>query len=281
MRTNIHKSISYYYIMSILTPSNKKMLVQLLGDHPLQKQNAQQFRHVLQQHLERIHHHRFDYNNNLMLMNKELIRTFSQIAAHIQTTPPATTSTAPLRSPPPTLFSQTPPIQKLTIGSLVDKSAIIDKRLKEHKSNFDELIQGKKPVEIDFRDKNVDPPIRQHDSIMTERQQELKKIMTTYQSSQQASKWISGDETKIAIDDKQILPIESDAIPLSSTPPTPTTPPSNEKRVTFQIDEPHESATFLKQLKRPNMEELLSTILQNQEKILALLQPKESILKHA
>lgn len=268
--------------MSILTPSNKKMLVQLLGDHPLQKQNTTQFHQILQQHLERIHHRRFDYNNNLMLMNKELIRTFSQISTQIQQASPATVTIPPSQPAPSSLFSQTPPIQKLTIGPLVDKQAIINNRMKEHKSNFDELIQGKKPAEIDFRDKNADPPVRQHDSIMAEREQALKNIMTSYQSSQQASKWISGDEKKIVIDDKPS--IETETIVLSSTPSALSTSKdtsSNEKHVTFQIDEPDDSVHFLKKLKQPNIEELLSTILQNQEKILALLQSKESILEHA
>lgn len=264
------------------------MLVQLLGDHPLQKLNGEQFHHVLQQHLERIHHKRFDYNNDLMLMNKELLRHFSQIAAQIQQAPPTTTSEplSLLRRDPHALFSQTPPIQKLTIGPLVDKQAIINKRMKEHKSNFDELIQGKKPEEIDFRDNRMDPPARHHDSIMAEREQALKNIMTTYQPSPQASKWISGDETKIAINDKQMSSIEKEAIVLSSTSftSTPSTKSpeiqSNEKHVTFQMDEPVNSMHFLKKLKQPNIEELLSTILQNQEKILALLQSKEPTLKH-
>ena len=261
------------------------MLVQLLGDHPLQKLNKEQFHHVLQQHLERIHHQRFDYNNDLMLMNKELLRHFSQIAAQIQQAPPATAPapSTPPRHDPHALFSQTPPIQKLTIGPLVDKQAVINKRMKEHKSNFDELIQGKKPEEIDFRDKSMDPPVRQHDSIMAEREQALKNIMTTYQPSQQASKWISGDETKIAIDDNSSIETETIVLSSTSVTSTPSTKSteiqSNEKHVTFQMDEP-DSTHFLKKLKQPNMEELLATILQNQEKILALLQSKEPTQKH-
>tara|TARA_Y100001970_G_scaffold293822_1_gene443525 strand:+ start:3722 stop:4510 length:789 start_codon:yes stop_codon:yes gene_type:complete len=259
----------------MLTSSNKKLLSQLLTDHPLQKQNSSQFHQVLQEHMERIHRRRFDYNNNLMLMNKELLRIFS----HISIPPPTTTPAAPSPTSATSLLSQTSSIQKLNIGPLVDKQAIMNKRMEKHKKHFDELIQGKKPAEIDFRDKLADPPIRQHDSIMAEREQALKNIMTSYQSNQQeASKWISGDEHKIVID-SQGPAMKTEAIVLSSTPSALSTSKdtsSNEKHVTFQVDNQADKANFLNKIKRPNIEELLTTILQNQEKILALLQSKES-----
>ena len=239
--------------MSISSPDNKQMLIQLLGSHPLLQRNPQQFHQTLHYHMERIHKGRFHFNNDLMLMNKEIIRIFSQISLQM---------------------SQQKTAPSLKIGKPVSRSNLIEKRLKERQQHFENNIQVTKPTEIDFRDKTDTIPTRRSDTMLEERQQELKKIMNNYQPPPEASKWISGEDGVTNLNIDHDTPVAVESIPLSTN--------KIEKHVTFQIEEQVKQEdpkqedtadTFLKRLKKPNIEELLLKMLQNQEKILMYLQP--------
>ena len=54
--------------MSITSNENKELLIQLLDNHPLNKQNNSKFMEMFSFHLERIHKERFSYKNNLTII---------------------------------------------------------------------------------------------------------------------------------------------------------------------------------------------------------------------
>ena len=57
---------------------NKSLLWQLLSNHPNQKNNPKNFQHVLEYRVTEMNKNRFKFNNDLMMMNKEIIKQFAQ-----------------------------------------------------------------------------------------------------------------------------------------------------------------------------------------------------------
>ena len=71
------------YKMSITSEKNKSMLKGLLLEHPLLKLNEQEFNMVFEKEVKRLHQNRFSYRSNLIDMNKELLKTFQEIAINV------------------------------------------------------------------------------------------------------------------------------------------------------------------------------------------------------
>ena len=69
--------------MSITSKENTDLLRNLLKDHPLQLADPRQFHEIFQNEMERIHSNRFHFKSNLMLMNKEILKTFQSIKSEI------------------------------------------------------------------------------------------------------------------------------------------------------------------------------------------------------
>jgi len=100
-------------------------------------------------------------------------------------------------------------IQKMTIqkknpnnlSNMHKKSSDFDLRLQEHQNNFNTLINGKQPDEIDFSDKTeeeVDPiPVSNMEYIMNQtladREKELISITNKYNSDSNVEKWLTND----------------------------------------------------------------------------------------
>uniref|UniRef100_A0A6C0EMK1 Uncharacterized protein n=1 Tax=viral metagenome TaxID=1070528 RepID=A0A6C0EMK1_9ZZZZ len=220
--------------MSVYSAQNKSLLWQLLSDHPNQKNNPKKFQHVLEYRVTEINKNRFKFNNDLMMMNKEIIKQFAQ--------------EMPKQQPP--AIKKTPPMTK---GQLFEQN------LKVQQKDFNTLINKQKPEDIDFSDKTADEPIdaRMVDTTLQERERELKKIMAQYNPNENSAKqWLTGESTSahLKIDDSSNITIE----------PTVLTDEIRERRVRFEVKENIKSSapvvnamSFLQKLKKSDAEGIL------------------------
>ena len=245
--------------MSVHSTQNKSLLWQLLSNHPNQKTNPKKFQHVLEYRVTEMNKNRFKFNNDLMIMNKEIIKQFAQEANHQQTTKPPSQPAA------------------------MSKAQVFEKNLKAQQNNFNTLINKQKPPDIDFSDKTDDTPIdaRMVDTTLQERERELKKIMAEYNPNENSAKqWLTGESTSthLNIDDSSNIKIE----------PTVLTNEMRERRVTFEVEENTAPAvtepvvnamSFLQKLKKTDDVDILSylnRIEKNQSIIIDLLKQLKS-----
>jgi hypothetical protein len=241
--------------MSVCSSQNKSLLWQLLSNHPNQKNNPKKFQHVLEYRVTEMNKNRFKFNNDLMIMNKEIIKQFAQEIPKQQAKP---------------AVKKTPPMTK---------GQIFEQNLKVQQNNFNTLINKQKPADIDFSDKTDDTPIdaRMVDTTLQERERELKKIMAQYNPNENSAKqWLTGESTSthLKIDDSSNIKIE----------PTVLTDEMQERRVRFEDGENTKPApvvnaiSFLQKLKKTDDEGILpylKRIEENQAVIIDLLKRSE------
>jgi hypothetical protein len=241
--------------MSVCSSQNKSLLWQLLSNHPNQKNNPKKFQHVLEYRVTEMNKNRFKFNNDLMIMNKEIIKQFAQEIPKQQAKP---------------AVKKTPPMTK---------GQIFEQNLKVQQNNFNTLINKQKPPDIDFSDKTDDTPIdaRMVDTTLQERERELKKIMAEYNPNENSAKqWLTGESTSthLKIDDSSNIKIE----------PTVLTDEMQERRVRFEDGENTKPApvvnaiSFLQKLKKTDDEGILpylKRIEENQAVIIDLLKRSE------
>jgi hypothetical protein len=184
--------------MSITSSENKELLLQLLDNHPVKKQNSSEFMVLFDQQLERIHKERYSYKNNLTEMNKELLRAFQSISIEPETFV-LNPKPSQARGYPEKPFNKPPKIK------------IFEERLKLQQENFNDMNNPKKPPEIDFSDKGVEEDMTNTDmdSAMQQRENELKKIMEQIpEKSKEAEEWIKkggkSQNKKVTFDDSHI-----------------------------------------------------------------------------
>lgn len=235
--------------MSVNSNDNKGLLWNLLSKHPNQEKDSKKFQAVLEYRVNEIHRNRFKFNNNLMAMNKEIIKQF---AAEI----------------PPTTNKKIQP-KKPTLS----KAKVFENKLKNQQDNFNKLINGEKPKEIDFSDKTEEAPIdaRMVDDTLQQRELELKKIMAQQaQNNNSATEWLKAEDTSsskhLKIDKTSNVKIESDIVKVQE----------KERRVRFEVEEnPMKTISFLDKLKKKDVKDeiinQLTRIEEKQDKILALL----------
>ena len=231
--------------MSVYSSQNKSLLWQLLSKHPNQKNNPKKFQHVLEYRVTEMNKNRFKFNNDLMMMNKEIIKQFTQEIPKQQSEPP----------------KKTP----------MTKGQVFEQNLKVQQNNFNTLINKQKPADIDFSDKTDDSPIdvRMVDTTLQEREHELKKIMAQYNPNENSAKqWLTGESTSthLKIDDSSNIKIEPTIL-------------TNERRVRFEADSataPVNAMSFLQKLKKTDDGILpyLKRIEENQSVIIDLLKQK-------
>ena len=228
--------------MSVNSRENKGLLWQLLSNHPFQKEDSKKFQAVLEYRVNEIHKNRFKFNNNLMSMNKEIIKQFANEVP--KQTQPATPSQP-------------------------SKAKVFETRLKVQQDNFDTLINKQKPAEIDFSDKTEEAPVdaRMVDNTLQQREQELKKIMSQYNNTEStASKWIQGESTSSS----KNLKIDKDSN--VKIKPFVFDSEKSEKHVKFEIEERDDKSSnamsFLTKLKKTNVkeEEVISYLKRIEEK---------------
>lgn len=202
----------YFIIMSITSKENIDLLRNLLKDHPLQLADPRQFHEIFQNEMERIHNNRFHFKSNLMLMNKEILKTFLNIKNRMtqQQQPPS---------------RQTQPQQQQHRDIQPNKNEninmqIFEKSLKEKQQDFNNLMNKEKPKEIDFSDKRHEPSISQsdYDYNMTQREAELVKIMQSQQQNKSVEAWLKGETnakpSTINLKIDHTSNVKLDAIPL-------------------------------------------------------------------
>ena len=182
--------------MSIVSNENKELLLQLLDNHPLKKQNNSKFNNLFEEHIEIINKNRFSYDN-LTEMNKELLNVFQKIANKMNNE-----NFIQLNPNPPnsTMLRDSKPIPKIKI---------LEERLKIQQSDFNKMNNPKKPKEIDFSDNIEESYIENSmvDSTMKKREEELKKIMEEYDSKpKDAENWIKngGKNVNLDISEKKV-----------------------------------------------------------------------------
>lgn len=238
--------------MSVESNENKALLMQILNNHPLKISNPGRFTHILNTETHKIHNNRFSYNNNLINMNKDIIRKFQSMIQE----EPVKTNVVPNRQ-----------------ENSVPKIKIFETRLKEQQNNFNSMIKAEVPKEIDFSDKpddDLEITSSTVDLTMQKRHTELQKIMTGYQKDKKAEEWIKGDNIK-PVNNKEGSP---SIINNKINSPT-------KKRVSFEVSEKiPESTTLLHKLKMKPIEspnnnrdysDYFKQIITNQELILQRL----------
>lgn len=231
--------------MSVNSRENKELLWQLLSDHPFQKKDPQKFQSMLEYKVNEIHQNRFNFKNNLMSMNKEIIKHFA---------------------------NEIPVENK---SEQLSKSETFDSRMQEQKQNFDTLMHKEKPKEIDFSDKTEDGPVtdRMVTDTLQQRELELKKIMQQY-TNEKSSDWLKGESTS---SEKKLSIHKSTNIKIK-----PTIIDAIEKRVHFEVSAP-QTNNLLSKLKKADKNtsvvienhsivNYLQKIMSNQEKIISLLE---------
>ena len=259
--------------MSVNSRENKELLWQLLSDHPFQKKNPRKFQSMLEYKVNEIQQNRFNFKNNLMSMNKEIIKHF------------ANEIRIPVKDKPDQL----------------SKSEVFDSRMQEQKQNFDTLMHKEKPKEIDFSDKTEDAPVtdRMVTDTLQQRELELKKIMAQYNTNDEPSDWLKGESTstekKLAIHESTKVKINPTIINTSNAENEKRNDKRddkrNERRVHFDVSEiPQKTNNLLNKLKKVDknvskVEQIenqsvvsyLQKIMNNQEKIISLLERNKSI----
>ena len=242
--------------MSVNSRENKELLWQLLSDHPFQKKDPKKFQSMLEYKVNETHQTRFNFQNNLMIMNKEIIKHFAnELSAPVKTNNP----------------------EQLSKSKAFDsKSKAFDSRMQEQKQNFDTLMHKEKPKEIDFSDKTEDAPVtdRMVTDTLQQREQELKKIMQQY-TNEKSSDWLKGESTST---EKKLAIHKSTNIEIKPTIIDTKVDKRNEKRVHFNVSEIPQTNKLLSKLKKVEEKDgiinYLQKIMNNQEKIISLLERK-------
>ncbi len=258
--------MNVFYIMSIASEDNIELLRNLLKNHPLLISNPREFHFVFKKELERLHTNRFHYKSNLMVMNKELLKTFTDIKAEMMREHQEIRKQATQRLRKP---REVHPNNNENVSL-----KIFEKSLEEKQRDFESLINKEKPKEIDFTDKASESSVTQndYDFNMSQREAELAKIMQGQQKNKSVEAWLKG-ETNTKPDNINIKIDHSSNVKLD------TISLNKEKRVRFKDDQKQQDTgtDFFSKLKlketekQDNITPLLSQILDNQTMILEFL----------
>ena len=232
--------------MSITSEKNKSMLKGLLLEHPLLKLSEQEFNMVFEKEIKRLHQNRFSYRSNLIDMNKELLKTFQKIGIDVKKREEELQKQQQ--------FQQQTVHQQFMSRRKEEKrreqeSINFEKQLSNTKAEFDKVMAGKRPEEIDFSDKVQDTPIKskQIDLTMSQREAELAEIMKQQGKSKKVEQWLQGEsnvkpnknDVNIKIDHSSNIPVNVDPIPGKPTLKKKITREDTNRRVHFQDVEPN------------------------------------------
>lgn len=209
--------------MNFITPDNKELLLQILEEHPL-KDNREYFNQFFERNFTDIYKRRYDFNSNVVEMNKELIKRFAVIAKQISENnqrqqvqkKPSNNSRSNgnefqnKRETMQSRIKQSVDMRDLRMSNKPDKSvtnnsireerlSMFDEKLKQHQDDFIKLANPNKPDEIDFSDKRQEIKNMSFDDALKQREMELRQAMSGYSNSQKAANWIGNDDIKEGI----------------------------------------------------------------------------------
>ena len=244
--------------MDVRSNENKILLSQILKSHPLKNMDNNRFVKAIDNQVCLIYKERFKYNNDLTNMNKEVIRRFSVIADDIRNKQQSNQSINRQQNmnqnSQQNMNQNSQQNRQLNNGSKKqwreEKMSDFEKKMKEQQDNFSNLVNPKKPKEIDFRDNTEENGnMRSMDNAMAARERELKEAMAEY-NSESAVKWIGNEEVSknIKIDVHSNVSIEPEIISSHKR-------EKQKKRVQFKISETtnQDTTSFLNKLKKiPN-----------------------------
>ena len=267
--------------MSITSEKNKSMLKGLLLEHPLLKLNEQEFNMVFEKEIKRLHQNRFSYRSNLIDMNKELLKTFQKIGIDVK-------KREEERKKQQQIQHQTVHQQFMTRRQeekrRQQESINFEQQLSNTKAEFDKVMTGKRPEEIDFSDKVQDTPIKsnQFDLTMSQREAELAEIMKQQGKSKKVEQWLQGEsnvkpnknDVNIKIDHSSNIPVNVEPIPGKPILKKKITREDTNRRVRFEVDEPNPSSKkdnvnqmdFFEKLKLKNEKNKEDNIFNNEMK---------------
>ena len=275
--------------MSITSQKNKNMLKGLLTEHPLLKLNESEFNTLFDREIMRLHQNRFSYRSNLIEMNKELLKTFQKIGVDVRKREEERKRQEELQKQ--SVHQQF--VNKRREEKRIERETInFEQRLNNTKAEFDKVMTGKRPQEIDFSDKVQDAPIKsnQLDLTMSQREAELAAIMKQQTKNKNVEQWLQGDSNKkvsnseinIKIDHSSNVPVNVEPIPGKPILKKKITREDANRRVRFEIDEDVSKSDetsemdFFQKLKLKNernaesnlfnneMKDILKTISENQ-----------------
>jgi hypothetical protein len=224
------------YKMSITSEKNKSMLKGLLLDHPLLKLNDKEFNLVFEKEVRRLHQNRFSYRSNLIDMNKELLKTFQKIGIDVKK------REEDRKNQQQTVHQQF--MSRRQEETRREQETInFEQQLSNTKANFDKVMTGKRPEEIDFSDKVQDTPLKsnQLDLTMSQREAELTEIMKRQGKNKKVEQWLQGEhnnDINIKIDHLSNIPVNVEPIPGKPILKKKITREDANRRVRFQVDEP-------------------------------------------
>jgi hypothetical protein len=275
--------------MSITSQDNIDLLRNLLKEHPLLISDPIQFQSTFQNELERLHSKRFHYKSNLMLMNKDILKTFQNIKSTMiqqssqqreqqqrgQQREQQQREQQREQQQRGQQREQQPGQPQREIHPNKNENInlkIFEKGLKEKQTDFNNLMAKKKPKEIDFSDNPPEHPVSQsdYDYNMTQREAELAKIMQSQQQNKNVEAWLKGETnskpSNINLKIDHNSKIKVDAIPLQK-----------QKRVRFQEDDKAEPDFFSKLKLKDNAvpddyKSMFKQMIDNQKLILEQLQ---------
>ena len=239
--------------MSVVTEANKTMLLDLMmsiceeNKYEINKKKLMDF---INSQCGYFHTQRFEYNN-LNEINKKIVELSYNFILSNQ---------------------NSNNVSNMNSIKIETSKEIFSRKLENQQNNFNKMINPKKPNEIDFTDDNEDEPIKNLDFIMTQtladRQKELEFITNKYNTNSQktAQKWLNREDDevpKIKIEEN----IKVNKLHQNIN-----------KKVRFDIDEkPNKLNNLFSKLKNKkisndnNIKNMLETIIENQKKIINLL----------
>ena len=229
--------------MDVRSDENKDILYQILIEHPLKNIDINKFLETIDNQVYLIYQERFKFKNNLVEMNKEVIRRFSVMEKDINKQRQKKTKQVKPKRKPKKIRSSIKTDRPLPTQK--EQKNVFDTKLKNRQDDFIKLVNPHKPEEINFKDPVENGELPSLDTTLEAREKELRNAMRTY-NSESAAKWIGNNAVK-----KNIKIEKNSSIKLN--------PEIVRKKVSFKISEIKPQDTldrnlnadfFLKKLKK-------------------------------
>jgi len=229
--------------MDVRSDENKDILYQILIEHPLKNIDIDKFLETIDNQVYLIYQERFKFKNNLVEMNKEVIRRFSVMEKDINKQRQKKTKQVKPKRKPKKIRSSIKTDRPLPTQK--EQKNVFDTKLKNRQDDFIKLVNPHKPEEINFKDPVENGELPSLDTTLEAREKELRNAMRTY-NSESAAKWIGNNAVK-----KNIKIEKNSSIKLN--------PEIVRKKVSFKISEIKPQDTldrnlnadfFLKKLKK-------------------------------
>ena len=269
--------------MSVNSLENKRMIWDIL--EPTLPENMpvrQQIKAFIDEKTLDLHRNRFKYQNNIMEINKillsearmYLIQCNAQAVNNIKKNEIISTS---VKTPAAALDRN---YEKFTTKK--EHAVTFEKRLRDQQENFNQLIDKKKPKEINFADK-IDEPISTITSLMDSKLQAREKelsLITEKYNTNEADKWLTNKDRSSNSETQTNIKIQNEITSILKPIEIKSSDVSVPKTVTFSVDKKDESSSFLNRLKQRSNNsdrELLQQIIENQKK---LMEQQQQILTY-